>query len=36
VKIRDRNGEGEVRIRYESLEQLDELCHRLSQGRAPA
>lgn len=30
VEIRDRDGVGEVRIRYGSLEQLDELCQRLS------
>jgi ParB family chromosome partitioning protein len=31
VQIRDRNGVGEVRIAYQSLEQLDDLCRRLSQ-----
>ena len=30
VVIRDSNGAGEVRIRYQSLEQLDDLCRRLS------
>ena len=30
VVIRDSNGAGEVRIRYRSLEQLDDLCRRLS------
>ncbi len=30
VAIQDRGGEGEVRIRYTSLEQLDEVCRRLS------
>lgn len=30
VVIADRNGSGEVRIRYASLEQLDEVCRRLT------
>jgi len=30
VAIRDSGGSGEVRIRYQSLEQLDDLCRRLS------
>ncbi len=30
VEIRDRDGVGELRIRYETLEQLDDLCRRLS------
>src|SRR5215469_12271586 len=30
VTIRDSGGAGEVRIRYQSLEQLDDLCRRLS------
>ncbi len=30
VEIRDRNGAGEVRVRYATLEQLDALCQRLS------
>ncbi|MBV9994011.1 MAG: ParB/RepB/Spo0J family partition protein [Caulobacteraceae bacterium] len=30
VEIRDRDGAGEVRIRYASLEQLDDLCRRLT------
>ena len=30
VEIRDAGGAGEVRIRYASLEQLDDLCRRLS------
>ena len=30
VEIKDRNGAGEVRVRYASLEQLDTLCQRLS------
>ena len=30
VTIRDSGGSGEVRIRYQSLEQLDDLCRRLS------
>jgi ParB family chromosome partitioning protein len=34
VVIRDKNGAGEVRVRYQSLEQLDDLCRRLT--RAPA
>jgi ParB family chromosome partitioning protein len=32
VEIADRNGRGEVRIRYVSLEQLDEVCRRLTGG----
>ena len=32
VEIKDRNGAGEVRVRYASLEQLDTLCQRLSGG----
>ena len=32
VEILDRNGVGEVRIRYQTLEQLDDLCRRLSGG----
>jgi ParB family chromosome partitioning protein len=30
VEITDRNGSGDVRIHYKSLEQLDDLCRRLS------
>ena len=30
VEIRDRDGSGEMRLSYESLEQLDDLCRRLS------
>jgi ParB family chromosome partitioning protein len=30
VEIRDKNGAGEVRVRYQSLEQLDDLCRRLT------
>jgi ParB family chromosome partitioning protein len=30
VEINDRDGSGEVRVQYRSLEQLDELCRRLS------
>ena len=30
VEINDKAGVGEVRIRYRSLEQLDDVCHRLS------
>jgi len=32
VEIADRGGVGEMRIRYGSLEQLDELCRRLTRG----
>ena len=32
VEILDRAGAGEVRIRYQTLEQLDDLCRRLSGG----
>ncbi|HEY2708981.1 MAG TPA: ParB/RepB/Spo0J family partition protein [Caulobacteraceae bacterium] len=32
VEIRDGGGAGEVRIRYASLEQLDEVCRRLSRS----
>ena len=32
VTLADRNGAGEVRIRYQSLEQLDDLCRRLMRG----
>ena len=32
VEIKDRNGAGEVRVRYASLEELDSLCQRLSGG----
>ena len=32
VTIRDSGGAGEVRIRYRSLEQLDEICRRLSRA----
>jgi ParB family chromosome partitioning protein len=32
VEIRDAGGAGEVRIRYASLEQLDDICRRLSRG----
>ena len=35
VEISDRGGAGEVRIRYASLEQLDELCRRLTRGGGP-
>ena len=30
VEIVDRGGQGEVRVRYAALEQLDEICRRLS------
>jgi len=32
VEIRDAGGVGELRIRYASLEQLDDLCRRLTRG----
>ncbi|MFZ5668487.1 MAG: ParB/RepB/Spo0J family partition protein [Pseudomonadota bacterium] len=32
VEIRDAGGQGELRIRYQSLEQLDDLCRRLTRG----
>ncbi len=32
VEIADRDGVGEMRIRYGSLEQLDELCRRLTRA----
>ena len=32
VEIDDRNGKGELRIRYANLEQLDDICRRLSGG----
>ena len=32
VEVRDRNGSGEVRLRYASLEQLDAICRRLGGG----
>lgn len=32
VEIRDAGGAGELRIRYGSLEQLDDLCRRLTRG----
>jgi ParB family chromosome partitioning protein len=32
VEINDRGGAGEMRIRYASLEQLDDLCRRLTRG----
>jgi ParB family chromosome partitioning protein len=34
VEIIDRHGAGEMRIRYASLEQLDDLCRRLTRGDA--
>lgn len=34
VEIRDRGGAGELRLGYETLEQLDDLCTRLSRGPA--
>jgi ParB family chromosome partitioning protein len=32
IDIRDKNGAGELRIRYKTLEQLDDLCRRLSRS----
>ena len=32
VEIADRGGSGELKIRYETLEQLDDLCRRLTRG----
>ena len=32
VQITDKDGKGEVRVRYDSLEQLDDLCRRLGRG----
>jgi ParB family chromosome partitioning protein len=32
VAIRDHAGAGELRIRYATLEQLDDLCRRLTRG----
>ena len=32
VEIRDGGGHGEVRLRYATLEQLDDICRRLSRG----
>ena len=32
VEIRDRGGAGELSIRYATLEQLDDLCRRLTRG----
>ena len=32
VDIRDTGGAGEVRVRYENLEQLDDICRRLSRS----
>ncbi len=32
VSVRDRGGAGEVRVRYRSLEQLDDICGRLSRA----
>ena len=33
VALDDRDGRGALTIRYETLEQLDDLCHRLTGGR---
>lgn len=35
VDIRDKNGAGELRIKYASLEQLDDVCRRLTAKRNP-
>jgi ParB family chromosome partitioning protein len=32
VEVRDRGGAGEVRLRYKTLEQLDDLCRRLTRA----
>ena len=32
VEIKDVAGVGEIRIRYKTLEQLDDLCRRLTRG----
>lgn len=32
VEVRDRDGAGELRLKYSSLEQLDDLCRRLTSG----
>jgi ParB family chromosome partitioning protein len=32
VEIRDRGGVGELRIKYAMLEQLDDLCRKLTRG----
>lgn len=32
VEVRDRDGVGELRLKYASLEQLDDLCRRLTSG----
>ena len=29
VEVRDRNGKGELRLKYGTLEQLDEICAKL-------
>jgi ParB family chromosome partitioning protein len=34
VEVRDRGGVGQLRLNYESLEQLDDLCRRLSRSAA--
>ncbi len=36
VEIRDQGGSGELRLVYETLEQLDDLCRRLSRRAGPA
>ena len=36
IDIRDKGGKGEVRISYQSLEQLDDICQRLRTRRAGA
>ncbi|MEH6665961.1 MAG: chromosome partitioning protein ParB, partial [Brevundimonas sp.] len=32
VEVRDKGGKGELVIRYGALEQLDDLCRRLTRG----
>ena len=32
VEVRDQDGQGELRLKYSSLEQLDDLCRRLTSG----
>jgi ParB family chromosome partitioning protein len=32
VEIRDAGGKGEVRLKYATLEQLDDLCRRLTRA----
>ena len=32
VEIRDQDGKGELKLKYSSLEQLDDLCRRLTKA----